>query len=60
MGCNCGSKARASTSAAPVPGGTYRVMVNGRQVYETTNGTAAGTVAARFTSATVLAPGETA
>ena len=61
MGCNCGNKNRAGASAtASAVAGTYRVMVNGRKVYESTNGNAAGSVAERFDNATILAPGETA
>uniref|UniRef100_A0AAU7GX91 Uncharacterized protein n=1 Tax=Streptomyces phage Geonosis TaxID=3158856 RepID=A0AAU7GX91_9CAUD len=61
MACACSkNRARATGTGTPAPSGTYRVMVSGRKVYETTNETAAGTVAARFASATILAPGETA
>ena len=35
-------------------------MVNGRKVYETTNPSAADSVATRFESAVILKPGETA
>lgn len=60
MGCNCGNKNRATASGAPAVAGTFRVMVNGRKVYESTNGAAADAVAERFDSATILKPGETA
>lgn len=60
MACACSkNRARATGTGTPAPSGTYRVMVNGRKVYETSNGSAADTVAARFASATILAPGET-
>jgi hypothetical protein len=47
---------------AAAPSGTYRVMVKGRKVYETSNQDAAEQVAARFTGAnpTILAPGQSA
>lgn len=60
MPCACSKKNRATATGTPAPSGTYRVMVSGRKVYETTNPDAADTVAARFASATVLAPGESA
>lgn len=61
MGCNCGNKNRAGASAtASAVAGTYRVMANGRKVYESTNGDAAKAVAGRFDGATILAPGENA
>lgn len=61
MACACSkNRARTTGTGTPAPSGTYRVMVNGRKVYETTNETAAGTVAARFAAATILAPGESA
>lgn len=58
MGCNCGNKNRATASGVAAVSGTYRVMVSGRQVYESTNESAADTVAARFDNARILAPGE--
>lgn len=58
MACGCAKGRTAGTAAAQ--SGTYRVMVNGRQVYESSNKTAADTVADRFANATILAPGETA
>lgn len=60
MGCNCANKNRATASGAAAVSGTYRVMANGRKVYETTSEAAAATVAARFDGARILAPGETA
>lgn len=60
MGCNCGSKNRTTAAGVAVVSGTYRVMVGERKVYESTNKDAADTVAARFVSAIVLAPGESA
>jgi hypothetical protein len=59
MACACSkNRARATGTGTPAPSGTYRVMVSGRQVYETTNSDAADTVAARFASATILSPGQ--
>lgn len=61
MGCNCGNKNRAASSGgATQPAGTFRVIVNSRQVYETTNEQAAKSVAARFDNPKILKPGETA
>ena len=59
MACAC-NKNRATASGSPAPSGTFRVMVNSRKVYETTNESAATTVAARFPTAVVLKPGESA
>ena len=58
MACNC-NKNRA-TASATATSGTYRVMVNGRKVYETANSSAADAVAERFDNAKILAPGESA
>lgn len=58
MACGC-QKGRTSGGTTAVSG-TYRVMVNGRQVYESSSSTAADTVAARFSDATILKPGENA
>lgn len=60
MGCNCGNKNRAGASAMTkgVPG-TYRVMANGRKVYESTNGKAAESVGERFDSAEINTPSGT-
>lgn len=63
IGCGCGSKNRATASGAQAVSGTYRVMIDGRKVYETTNPDAAGTVAARYdksSNVVVLKPGEQA
>lgn len=61
MACACSkNRARTTGTGTPAPSGTYRVMVNGRKVYETSNDKAADTVAARFKEATILAPGESA
>lgn len=61
MPCACSkNRARTTGTGTPVPSGTFRVMVNGRQVFETTEGLKAEEVSARFASATVLKPGETA
>jgi hypothetical protein len=57
VACNC-NKGR--IAAASTPTGTYRVMVNNRQVYESSSETAAQSVADRFDNATILSPGETA
>ena len=59
-GCNCGNKNRATAAGVATVAGTYRVMVNGRQVYETSSSSAADSVAERFDSAKILKPGETA
>lgn len=58
MACGC-SKNRVTASGVAAAVGTYRVMVNGRKVYESTNESAALTVADRFENALVLKPGET-
>lgn len=61
MACNCGGNRTAGIGTA-VAAGTYRVLAGSpeRQVYESTNKDAAQAVAERFTSARILAPGETA
>lgn len=58
IGCGCGNKSRATAEGVAQVSGTYRVVVNERQVYESSSQTAADTVAARFDGAKVLAPGE--
>lgn len=60
MGCACNKNRAAASGAAPGPAGTYRVMVNGRKVYESANESAATTVAQRFSGATILVPGQDA
>jgi hypothetical protein len=60
MACGCNKGRQAATGDASVSSGTYRVMVSGRQVYESSSKTAADTVAARFQDATILAPGQEA
>ena len=62
MACNCGRNraARTGTATASVLPGTYRVIVNEKQVYESSNPVAAETVAARFAGASILKPGESA
>lgn len=61
MPCACSkNRARTTGTGTPAPSGTFRVMVSGRQVFETTEGPKADAVAERFASATVLKPGETA
>ncbi len=57
MACGC-SKGRGAAGVAASGGGTYRVVVNGRQVYESTNPDAAAAVASRFQSAQIVKPGE--
>lgn len=59
IACAC-NKNRATASGAPAVTGTYRIMVNGKKVYESANKDAAESVALRFDNATVLAPGENA
>ena len=62
MACGC-SKNRATASGVAKVSGTYRVMVNGRQAYETSSSDAATEVAKQFTKSAdvkILAPGETA
>lgn len=55
MACACNQgRTAAAFSKEPV---TYRVYVSGRQVYESNNQAAAEAVAARFSSAEILAPG---
>lgn len=60
MGCNCNKSKTATIGGVAVTPATYRVMVGGRQVYESAKKTAADTVAGRFDNATILAPGVTA
>lgn len=61
IGCACNKNRTAATAAGLVgqASGTYRVMVKGRKVYESTNQAAAATVAANFPGAVTLSPGET-
>lgn len=59
MPCAC-NKNRAASGGTVQRAGTFRVMVNGRQVYESTNGEAAKSVAIRFDNATILEPGQSA
>lgn len=57
MACACSkNRTRATADGSPAPSGTYKVIVNGRQVYESTSKTAADTVAARFADATIVPP----
>lgn len=58
IACNCSKNRAAAAAGSTGPAGTFRVMVNGRKVYESTNETAANLVAERFSDATVLAPGQ--
>lgn len=57
IACGC-SKNKVNAAGVAVQAGTYRVIVGERQVYESSSGSAAETVAARFDGAKVLAPGE--
>lgn len=60
--CACTKNRARGDGSKPPPAGTYRVMVDGRKVYETTNKASADGVAAKFdskrTDVRVLAPGE--
>jgi hypothetical protein len=56
-GCQKG-KAGFDAQGNRVAPGTYRVIVNGTQVYESSNQSAAEAVSARFENATVLTPGQ--
>jgi hypothetical protein len=60
LGCNCGKKNRTPGSNSVTVPGTFRVMVNGRQVYESGNKVVADEMAARFDNAIILNPGESA
>lgn len=61
MACGC-SKNRTAAAAGAAQSGTYRVMVDGRQVYESSSKDAADSVAGKFDKkfTTILAPGQTA
>ena len=56
MACGC-SKNRAAAGATASATGTFRVLVSGRQVYESSSKEAADAVASRFQAAEILAPG---
>lgn len=60
MACGC-SKNRAGVSGTATVSGTYRVLVGGRQVYESSSQEAADLIAGRFkdagTAVEILAPG---
>lgn len=58
IACGC-NKARAASAGGSTGtlSGTYRVFVNGKQVYESSSKEAADTVAARFETATIYEPG---
>jgi hypothetical protein len=58
-GCNCNKTNKVAGKSSTTGPNTYRVIVGGRQVYESSNETAASTVASRFDNATVLEPGKT-
>lgn len=60
MGCACNKGRARAVNGVPAPAGTYRVMVNGRQVFESSDGKRAEAVAVRFQDASILAPGESA
>lgn len=59
MACGCNKRRAAGADGVAPVAGTYRVIANGRQVYETSSKSAADTVAERFSDAVILAPGET-
>lgn len=56
MGCNCGKNKAAAGAAGTSGGGTFKVNVSGRQVYESSNLDAARTVAGRYPSAEIVDP----
>lgn len=56
MACGC-SKGRGAAASTATASGTYRVIVSGRQVYESSSKDAADAVAGRFASAEILPPG---
>lgn len=56
MACGC-NKSRGAAGLTAASAGTYRVMVSGRQVYESSSKEAADAVAGRFQDATILPPG---
>jgi hypothetical protein len=60
MACGCNKNKAAVINGEVVQPGTYRVVVGGHQVYESSDKGAADTVASRFDNATILAPGQTA
>lgn len=57
MACGCSKNRAASGAAGVASSGTYRVLVSGRQVYESSSKEAADAVAGRFQSAEILPPG---
>lgn len=61
MGCGC-NKGRAGAAGVSASGGTYRVIVGGHQVYESSSKEAADIVAGRFKAGTaeILSPGTAA
>jgi len=59
MACACKNRNRTTAGTATVEG-TYRVMAGDRKVYESSSESAAQQVAARFSDARVLSPGQTA
>lgn len=57
MACGCANKGSASGARMSESGlVTYRVMVAGRQVYESSSKEASDAVASRFTNAEILPP----
>ncbi|QBZ73498.1 hypothetical protein SEA_MISCHIEF19_13 [Streptomyces phage Mischief19] len=61
MGCGCNKGAAIKTADGKIlTPGTYRVLVGENIVYESSQQSAAQTVADRFNDAKILAPGETA
>lgn len=57
MACGCANKRNSGSGLTAASAGTYRVMVSGRQVYESSSKEAADAVAGRFQDSTILAPG---
>jgi hypothetical protein len=57
MACGCSKGRGAAAAGTASSSGTYRVLVSGRQVYESSSKEAADAVAGRFQSAEILPPG---
>lgn len=57
MACGCSKNRAGATAATASGGGTFRVLVSGRQVYESSSKEAADAVASRFQAAEILPPG---
>ena len=60
IACGCQNRGGGAAALTASASSTYRVRVNGRQVYESSNPSAAGAVATRFTVAEILAYGDEA